>query len=196
MQRQATSSSKEHNSLIEESVLFRIQQLQKGLLQFTDSTNAYRMVKEYGKDIRYIAPWKKWIVWDNTHWRVDNGPLIHDRGLAVVRNIYAEIYKTADYRERMEIERYAIQSESAKRREAIIKASSWIPDLNATTEDLDRNPWLLNVENGTIDLTSGELLPHKPEDMITKIARVNYDKDADCPMWKQFIREIIDYKGN
>ena len=132
---------------------------------------------------------------DKTHWRVDNGPLIHDKGLTMVRNIYAEIYKTADYRERIEIERYATQSESTRRREAFIKAASWIPDLNATTEDLDCNPWLLNVENGTIDLRTGELLPYNPEEMITKIARMGYEKDADCPMWKQFIREIMDYKG-
>ena len=112
-----------------------------------------------------------------------------------MRNIYAEIYKTADYRKRMEIEKYAIQSESTRRREAFVKAARWIPELNASTEDLDINPWLLNVENGTVDLANGELLPHNPEGMITKIARVKYDKDADCPMWKQFIREIMDYKG-
>jgi hypothetical protein len=23
---------------------------------------------EYGKDIRFIAPWKKWVVWDKDHW--------------------------------------------------------------------------------------------------------------------------------
>jgi putative DNA primase/helicase len=33
----------------------------KGLLQFTDTTNAYRLFKEYGKDIRYNALWKKWV---------------------------------------------------------------------------------------------------------------------------------------
>jgi putative DNA primase/helicase len=30
--------------------------------------------------------------------------------------------------------------------------------------------------------------------MITKIAKVIYDPEADCPLWKQFIREIMDYK--
>ena len=75
MQRQATSSGKGQNALIEESVLFRIQQLQNGLLQFTDSTTAYRLVKEFGKDIRYIAPWKKWIIWNGNYWEVTTGRL-------------------------------------------------------------------------------------------------------------------------
>jgi putative DNA primase/helicase len=32
--------------------------------------------------------------------------------------------------------------------------------------------------------------------MITKIANVEYDQKADCPMWKQFVREIMDYKAD
>jgi len=187
-------SGMEHSAIGDEAVYLRIQQLQKGLLQFTDSTNAYRLVNEFGKDIRYIAPWKKWIVWTGARWQVDNGPLIHDRGLTMVRNIYAELYKTADYRDRLDIEKYAIQSESVRRRKAFVEAASWIPCLNAATDDLDRNPWLLNAENGTIDLKTGELLPHRQEDMITKIAGVRHDSEADCPMWKQFIREIMGYK--
>jgi putative DNA primase/helicase len=183
-------------SIGDEAVYLRIQQLQLGLLQFTDSTTAHRLLSEFGKDIRYIAPWKKWIVWDGTRWELDYGPLVHEKGLEVVRKIYAEVAKTADYRERMEIEKYAIQSESTRRREAFVKGATWIPALNAAVDDLDQNPWLLNVENGTIDLTTGELLPHRQEDMITKIAKVMYDKTADCPKWKQFIREIMDYKGD
>jgi putative DNA primase/helicase len=47
----------------DEAIYLRINRLQKELLQFTDSTNAERLVKEHGADVRYIAPWKKWIVW-------------------------------------------------------------------------------------------------------------------------------------
>jgi putative DNA primase/helicase len=196
MHRQTTAGGMERNPIGDEAVYLRIRQLQTGLLQFTDSTNAYRLVKEFGKDIRYIAPWKKWIVWDGSHWQADSGALIHAKGLEMVRNIYSEIYKTADYRDRLDIEKYAIQSESVRRRKAFVEAASWIPDLNAAVDDLDRNPWLLNAENGAIDLRTGELLPHRQEDMITKIAKVRYDKNAGCPKWKQFIREIMGCKGD
>jgi putative DNA primase/helicase len=52
------------------------------------------------------------------------------------------------------------------------------------------------MENDTIDWRTGELLPHRQEDKTTKIANVRYDRNADCPKWKQFIREIMDYKGD
>jgi putative DNA primase/helicase len=32
--------------------------------------------------------------------------------------------------------------------------------------------------------------------MITKLAKARYDKEAGCPMWKQFVREIMDYKAD
>jgi len=57
-------------------------------------------------------------------------------------------------------------------------------------------PLLLNVENGTIDLWTGELLSHRQEDKITKMVNVRYDLSADCPKWKQFVRKIMNYKGD
>jgi putative DNA primase/helicase len=92
----------------DEAIYLRINQFQKGMLQFTDSTNAERLVREYGADIRYIAPWKKWVVWDDTHWQEDTGALLYTKQLEMVRNIYAELYKTADYWDRQDIEKYAI----------------------------------------------------------------------------------------
>jgi putative DNA primase/helicase len=86
-----------------------------------------------------------------------------------------------------------MQSESARRRKAFIEVASWIPDLNVKTDNLDTNRWLLNVENGTIDVRTGELREHRQEDLITKMANVKYDKEADCPIWKNFLMEIMNY---
>jgi putative DNA primase/helicase len=43
----------------DESVFLRITEFKNGLIRFTDSTNAMRLIKEHGKDIRYNAAWKK-----------------------------------------------------------------------------------------------------------------------------------------
>jgi putative DNA primase/helicase len=180
----------------DEAVHLRSLQLQKGLLQFTDTTNAFRLLREHGGDIRYNALWKKWIVWDGRQWQMDEGYLIHDRGLKMIRAIYADLIKTADYRDRLDIEKYAIQSESVRRRKALIEAASWIPELNVKTDDLDKDPMLLNVRNGTIDLRTGNLQAHRAENLITKMAHAEYDPKADCQLWKKFIREIMNYNGD
>ena len=177
----------------DEGIYLRLEQLQKGLLQFTDTTNAYRLLTEHGKDVRYNALWKKWMVWNGCHWEMDDGYLIHDKGLKMIRGMYRELLETSDYRDRITIEKHGMQSESGRRRKALIEVASWIPELNVKTDNLDKDPWLFNVRNGTIDLRTGEIREQKPEDLITRIANVDFDRNADCPEWKKFIMEIMNY---
>jgi len=184
------------DNLGDESILLRISELENGFIQFTDTTNAYRMLVEHGKDIRYNSLWKKWLVWNGKQWEMDEGYLIHDKGLQIIRGIYREILKTADYRERIDIEKHAMQSESARRRKALIEVASWIPELNVKTDDLDKDPWLFNVRNGTVDLRTGEFREHNQNDLITRIANVDFDPAASCPAWKKFIMEIMNYNND
>ena len=181
----------------DECIYLRINELKNGNIQFTDSTIAGRLIREHGNDIRYNAAWKKWVVWNGRYWETDeSGAMVHEKGLEMVRNIYDEILKTDDHRERIEIEKFGMLSESVRRREAFVKAAQWVKAMNIKTDDLDPNPWLLNVKNGTIDVRSEKFAEHRKDDMITKIANVEYDPKSDCPKWKQFIREIMDYKAD
>ena len=179
----------------DESIYLRIMELKKGNIQFTDATNAARLIREHGKDIRYNKAWKKWIVWNGKYWETDDsGALVHEKGLETVRNIYDDILKTDDHKERIEIEKYGMLSESVRRRESFVKAAQWVKEYNIKSEDLDPDPWLLNLGNGTINLLTREFTAHKQENMITKMANVDYDPKADCPLWKHFIREIMNFK--
>jgi putative DNA primase/helicase len=56
---------------------------------------------------------------------------------------------------------------------------------------LDKDHWLLNMMNGTIDLHTGQLRPHRREDLITKLCPVHYDPLAKCPRWTTFLKEIF-----
>ena len=184
-------------NLGDECIYLRINELVSGNIQFTDSTNSARLIKEHGKDIRYNAAWKKWIVWNGRFWETDeSGAMVQEKALATVRNIYREINKTDDHRERIEIEKFAMISESIRRREAAVKGAQYVSDMNIVCDELDRDPYLLNVKNGTINVLTGEFTEHRHNDMITKIANVEYNPKADCSLWKSFIREIMDYKAD
>src|SRR5262249_57607799 len=56
---------------------------------------------------------------------------------------------------------------------------------------LDADRWVLNVNNGAIDLRTGALHPHQRDDLCTKIVPIDYDPEATCPRWEQFLREIF-----
>ena len=64
-------------------------------------------------------------------------------------------------------------------------------DLAVGPEELDTDPRLFNVENGTIDLRTGELREHRKEDFITKLAPVIFDATATCPRWDEFLDTIF-----
>jgi putative DNA primase/helicase len=57
--------------------------------------------------------------------------------------------------------------------------------------ELDADPMLLNCENGTLDLQTGELRSHSRQDLITKLAPVEYDPSARCPQFEKFIHRIF-----
>jgi putative DNA primase/helicase len=56
----------------------------------------------------------------------------------------------------------------------------------------DADPWLLNLQNGSLDLRTGKLRAHDRADHITKMAPIEFDPDADCPTWCRFLREVFD----
>lgn len=63
--------------------------------------------------------------------------------------------------------------------------------------DLDPDPALLNTATGTVDLRTGELYPHRPQDLISRCTPAGYypaDLDRDdygAPTWTQLLRTII-----
>jgi putative DNA primase/helicase len=157
----------------------------------TDLGNARRLVARYGQDMRYCHPWGRWLVWDGTRWAKDETGAVLRMAKDAVRNIYAEAAAAPDESTRKAIADHAKRSESALRIRAMVSLAESEPGIPVLPGELDRDPWLLNVKNGTIDLRTGELRPHRREDMLTKIVPVEYDPAAECPTWMAFLDRIM-----
>lgn len=54
----------------------------------------------------------------------------------------------------------------------------------------DHDPFLLGVLNGIVDLRTGEFRPYTPEDLMTDRICVAYDKDATCPRYIKFLKDV------
>ena len=70
-------------------------------------------------------------------------------------------------------------------------AQSMMPIANAG-DNWDKDPWLLGVQNGVIDLRTGLLRDGKPDDLITKCCSVSYDPQAECPLYERVLSEIFE----
>lgn len=58
----------------------------------------------------------------------------------------------------------------------------------------DTQPYLLNVQNGTVNLQTGQLQPHNSTDYISKVANVVYNPNARDERFERFIEEITERK--
>ncbi|MED4903968.1 phage/plasmid primase, P4 family [Parageobacillus thermoglucosidasius] len=161
----------------------------------TDLGNAERLVYRHGQNIRYNHVFGKWYIWDGKRWNEDKSNQLKQLAKDTVRNIYKEAYEEEDADKRKALSEHAMRSESRARIEAMISlAESEVPVL---PDDMDRDIWLFNCQNGVIDLKTGDLLPHKREYMMTKISPVAYDPNAECPTWIKFLEDIMqDENGN
>jgi putative DNA primase/helicase len=111
---------------------------------------------------------------------------------ATARGIYAEAADEDDDDRRRELAKHAKSSESAKRIADALRLAQTEPGIPVLPEGLDRDLWLLNVENGTLDLRTGKLGDHRRENLITKLAPVEYDPDALAPRFAAFLRQVFD----
>jgi putative DNA primase/helicase len=147
----------------------------------TDIGNAQRLVDRHGIDLRYCHPWAKWLIWNGSRWLADDSGEAERRWKETVRSFYADLAEIEDDEKRKLYARHITASESSPRvRAALELARSEVPIL---PDQLDADDWVLNVENGTIDLRTGELRPHRRTDLISKIAPVRFDPDAVAERW-------------
>lgn len=157
----------------------------------TDLGNAQRLVRLHGQDLHYCYIWGKWLIWDGIRWAVDESGEIYRRAKYAVRMINTEAANCLDDEQRHELQKWAKQSESRVRIDAMIKLAQSEPGVPIGPDGLDAHLWLLNVQNGTLDLRTGELLSHRREDLITKLAPVVYMPGAACPTFEAFLRRIM-----
>jgi putative DNA primase/helicase len=163
----------------------------KAPFALTDFGNAERFAEQHSQNVRYCHTWGKWLIWSGNHWKVDETAKINQLCKATVRSIYAEASQISDDDRRKAVSKHARASESAGRVQAMLSLAQTEPDIAVTGRDLDTNPWLLNVLNGTLDMRTGELRRHRRSELITKLAPVAYDPAAECPEWFNFLDRIM-----
>jgi putative DNA primase/helicase len=158
---------------------------------YTDLGNARRLIERHGEQVRYVREWG-WLVWDGKRWKRDDTGQVMEAAKETVLSLYADAATMAenDARRRKYVE-HAERSESRYKLEAMVKLAETDPTIAATPDQFDTDVWLLNVQNGTIDLRTGELRAHNPHELITKVAARNYDPDASSAVWEQFLADVF-----
>jgi len=156
----------------------------------TDVGNAVRLCRQYGNILRYCYEAKKWLAWNGKHWEWDLGARINHYATLTVKSIYREAANADTAEQSRELAKHAMASESNNRIMSMICRAESQPGIPVKMVDLDTQDWLITCRNGTIDLRTGELLPHNPDHLITCMLDVDYDPAAKCPHWMAFLDRV------
>jgi putative DNA primase/helicase len=160
----------------------------------TDVGNCQRFAEQHGADVRYCHPWYKWLVWDGKRWATDDSGEIMRRAKRTARSIYVEASKANDEHDRKALAKFAPQSERSERLAAMVNLAKSEQPIPVSVDSLDSDPWLLNCENGTVDLRTGQLREHRRDDYLTQLAPVEFpNSDSHAPeLWLKFLDRIFD----
>lgn len=126
-----------------------------------------------------------WHYWDGRRWAFDDKRRAH---LAVL-DVLEKAWPDALADEKLAKDIRGCMSEAAQL--GVLGIAEALPVFAATAAELDADPYLLNVANGTLDLRTLELRAHDPADRITKVTRAAYDPDADQSAWLGFLSKVL-----
>ncbi len=158
--------------------------------RWTDKANAERLARSAGDRIRYCDDRNRWFYFDGVRWvptsRFGIAPFVTD----LAKALYLRAASEGDGDRRKRLGEEARKLESARVVRNVIEMAQSLPELRISPAEFDQDSSLLNVENGTLDLRTGELLPRDPAHLITKLAPVAYDPDARSALWEDTIKLV------
>jgi P4 family phage/plasmid primase-like protien len=171
---------------------------------FTDKGNANLLARLTAGDLRFITERKVWLAWSNGRWEVDRGDVLSRAGADLVAKHYADevarltlqingMDRDAAKRHQKTIDAVASWEKVCRNRRGIdnmIALASTLPGVAISETVLDTNPHLLGVQNGVLDLRTGDLRPYAREDFVTQRCAFAYNKHAPGTRWREFIDEV------
>ncbi len=155
-----------------------------------DLGNARRFTMEHGHNVRYVEKLGGFLIYDGARWKIDEDGEIDRLAKQTITQLKIDAMDEPDPIKRKVMLRHVVASSKLPRIRAMLELAKSERPIAAKPEDFDTQRWLLCVKNGTLDLRTGILHPHRREDRITKMAPVAFDPDAQCPNFERFMLSV------
>lgn len=153
---------------------------------FSDDAMACLVAKTYGMDWKYVPAFNVWYQWGGSSWREDKKNAVK----TLVKNICRKV---------VNYEQGALLNDAQKRsltshrsHTAIYNVLTYTPTFVTAPDQWDKNPWLLAVPEGAVDLKTGEIRHARREDYLTQCTGVS--PVGECPHWLTFLDRVTDHQ--
>lgn len=163
------------------------QGLHEQLFRDSELGHAEQLMREHGRDFLHCPELGGWFAWTGVRWEQDTSGEIYRRTYEMLKHnllCAAEIGNT-------QAAKKVVEAMKAHRINGIISLAANMEQVRIRADRFDSDPFLFNCMNGTVDLRIGELRDHDRNDHVTRLAPVEYIKDAPAPEWGEFLGRIL-----
>ena len=158
--------------------------------KWSDIGNGRLFADWYKSRARYCPEKRTWYCYDGTRWVADVGGLA---AMQLCKRLADElaIYALAlpEGTERDGYRKHVENWQNRRYREVILKDAASVHPV--AVSEFDRDPYLYNCLNCTLDLRTFSPRPHSPADMLSLISNVNYNPDAKSPLWAKTVSDAM-----
>ena len=156
----------------------------------TELGYARRLIRVYGERLRYVSAWRRWLVWDGQRWAHDTSGQAPRWMKAIARRLTSDALAIENERDRQAALNLARRGESAAGISGALTLASTEEGIVVSPDDLDADPFLLNCPNGVVHLRTGQLGPHDPGLLLTKMTGAACDRGAAGPEFAKFLDRV------
>lgn len=136
--------------------------------------------------VRYVPQTRTWLRWTGSHWKPTDEADIVGLSSLFALHLVQTIAKQGD----PERSKQAAGRQNRARVEAIVALAKGNALVRVDRDRLDRHPHLLNTPSGIVDLRTGDLLPHDPDLLMTKVTSARYVPGATHPDWGKVLDDL------
>ena len=157
----------------------------------SDAGNAEYFAALYGRDSRFDHKRQQWLFWRGGQWQLDRDGERYRLAKQAMRARLKDAANQEDENRRRAEVAHSLASESRGRLEALLALARSERPIADAGDGWDSDPWLLGVQNGIVDLRTGELRAATRDDRISLRASVSYQPDAKSDLWDGALRAIL-----
>ena len=185
-----------NTGITEAEILRRLRKIRPETHKWGDLTATAIFSEVFADQHRYCQTARSWFSYDaNTGvWSIDKDGIRAAASLKALASALIKYAADADLPEETgaAFTKYCAEWKKANFRERILRDSR--DRRYFQREDLDKDDYLLNCENGVLDLRPGgpKFMPHSPDLLISKKANVVYDPEAKAPRFERFLSEVME----
>ena len=156
----------------------------------TDVDASLRFAAEHADALRYV-PGVGWLFWDGTRWAEDRvGRAVEMSKQSARKWVQQAASANADHDVKKRMVQAALNLEQGGRINAAVSLAKSDPRLVLDAAYLDADPYAINLRNGTLDLRTGELHPHRREAFHARRAEVDFVPGATHPALTRYLNHL------